>query len=261
MNPTQVVNGVTHEVFGISKESHGLVEARLKQLEAFMCHCFLKGATLNLSNFELPDWAAKETAGKAEKNDLEGGMPTASSGSLSSVGSGHGSLSSSNASFPAPETLALVDTSWSIGRTQRKGGSDSTMGGGLGRLSEGGSGDGGGPSGFEAYSVGDIVVHPERGQGTVVFIDDAADASITNPKVHVKFTLDETDNTHKYDAVFLSTGKVRIVKGDEFGYGNDENDDSDEEQDHHLFHLDHLLRSMMTEATKICIPRRDSSYA
>ena len=81
----QEVNGVIHEVFGVSKEEHGLVENRVSELIEFMYHSFVKGTTINMSNFELPKWAVRKTAdgkyygGETKNGALETGSARSSS--------------------------------------------------------------------------------------------------------------------------------------------------------------------------------------
>ena len=81
----QEVNGVIHEVFGVSKEEHGLVESRVSELIEFMYHSFLKGTTINMSTFELPKWAVRKTAdgkyhgGETKNGALETGSARSSS--------------------------------------------------------------------------------------------------------------------------------------------------------------------------------------
>jgi hypothetical protein len=88
------INGVKHEVFGTSKEEHGIVEGRVQELTEFMYHSFLKGTTLNMSKFELPKWAHRKTAdghyfGGETKN---GALETGSSRSSRSAQSLPGAL-------------------------------------------------------------------------------------------------------------------------------------------------------------------------
>lgn len=92
--PKKEINGVKHEVFGTSKEEHGIVEGRVQELTEFMYHSFLKGTTLNMSKFELPKWAHRKTAdghyfGGETKN---GALETGSSRSSRSAQSLPGAL-------------------------------------------------------------------------------------------------------------------------------------------------------------------------
>lgn len=78
----------------MSKEEHGIVEGRAQELTEFMYHSFLKGTTLNMSKFELPNWAHRKTAdghyfGGETKN---GALETGSSRSSRSTQSLPGAL-------------------------------------------------------------------------------------------------------------------------------------------------------------------------
>lgn len=108
--PKKEINGVKHEVFGTSKEEHGIVEGRVQELTEFMYHSFLKGTTLNMSKFELPKWAHRKTAdghyfGGETKN---GALETGSSRSSRSAQSLPGALDLSD----KPANMGRADEDW-----------------------------------------------------------------------------------------------------------------------------------------------------
>ena len=61
--------------------------------------------------------------------------------------------------------------------------------------------------------VGDRVAHVQRGNGTVVVVEETAASA--NPRVHVKF--DASGDTHRYDAVSLSSGKITRLSNERDG--------------------------------------------
>ena len=62
--------------------------------------------------------------------------------------------------------------------------------------------------GFEAWSVGDLVQHTQRGKGSVTVVDDPQVTA--NPRVHITFVV--SGDTHRYDSVSLSSGKIKLVE-------------------------------------------------
>ena len=58
---SKVVNGVEHIVIGVSKEKHGVKEELAAELISFMYNSFLKGVTLDWSEFDLVNKAVKTT--------------------------------------------------------------------------------------------------------------------------------------------------------------------------------------------------------
>ena len=60
---SKVVNGVEHIVIGVSKEKHGVKEELAAELISFMYNSFLKGVTLDWSEFDLVNKAVKTNEG------------------------------------------------------------------------------------------------------------------------------------------------------------------------------------------------------
>ena len=103
----KTINGVTHEVFGTSKEENGLNEGRVKELTEFMYHSFLKGTTLNMSAFQLPQWARRKAADGAYGGETKDGCGS----------EGGRSEKSGQSSRGLSGALDLGDTSANMGRS------------------------------------------------------------------------------------------------------------------------------------------------
>ena len=68
-----------------------------------------------------------------------------------------------------------------------------------------GGGGGGGVLSLDECVVGNRVRHMQRGDGVIVHVEESS-VNFANPRVHIQF--EASGDTHRYDAVSLSSGKI-----------------------------------------------------